>query len=194
KLNLARSCVHSWAERTPDASAAVFLGEDGERRELTWAEMSRDVTRLAEALVGLGIEAGDRVAFYMPMCPEVAIASHACAHVGAVQVPVFSGFAAPAVAQRLVDSGAKVAITAETSSRRGKTVPMLAIVEEARRDAPALEHVLVAPWDEEVAAVRSARRSASPRVGRTGRPTGSGASSRRNASRSSAARRRSCAP
>jgi acetyl-CoA synthetase len=82
------------------------------------------------------------------MSPEVAIASHACAHIGAVQVPVFSGFAAPAVAQRLQDSEARVAITTTVSSRRGREVPMLAILEEARRDAPALEHVVVAPWDE----------------------------------------------
>jgi len=152
KLNLARSCVHSWAERTPDARAAVFLGEDGERRELTWAEMSRAVTRLAEALVGLGVEAGDRVAFYMPMCPEVAIASHARAHVGAVQVPIFSGFAAPAIAQRLQDSGAKVVVTADWSLRRGKRVPMLETIEEARREAAMVEHVVVwrretAEWD-----------------------------------------------
>ena len=62
---------------------------------LTWAEASRQATQLAEALVELGVEAGDRVAIFMPMCPAVAVASHACAHVGAVQVPIFSGFAAP---------------------------------------------------------------------------------------------------
>ena len=94
---------------------------------------------------------GDRVAIFLPMSPEVAIASHACAHVGAIQVPIFSGFAAPAVAQRLRASEAKVAITARVSSRRGREVPMLAILEEARREAPSVEHVVVAPWDELVA-------------------------------------------
>src|SRR4029077_18211125 len=74
-------------------------------------------------------------------------ASHACAHVGAVQVPIFSGFAAPAVAQRLQDSEAKVAITTTVSSRRGRRMPMLETLEEARRDAPSVEHVVVAPWD-----------------------------------------------
>src|SRR5439155_22584561 len=103
RLNLARSCVHGWAERSPDAGAAVFLGEDGERRELTWAELSQAVTRLAEALVALGVEAGDRVAIYMPMCPEVAIASHACAHVGAVPGPIFSVFSTPAIGLPLQD-------------------------------------------------------------------------------------------
>ena len=151
KLNVAWNCVHRWAERRPDAVGAIFRGEDGARRELTFAELSTQVTKLAEALVRLGVEPGDRVAIYLPMSPEVAIASHACAHVGAVQVPIFSGFAAPAVAQRLQDSEAKVAITAETSLRRGRKVPMLAILEEARREAPSVEDVVVVPWDELVA-------------------------------------------
>jgi acetyl-CoA synthetase len=148
KLNIATSCAHRWGTERPDATAAVFRGENGSRREVTFAEQSRDVTRLAELLVALGVEPGDRVAIYLPMSPEAAIASHACAHVGAVQVPIFSGFAAPAVAQRLQDSDAKVAITVETSSRRGREVPMLATLEQARRDAPALEHVVLAPFDE----------------------------------------------
>jgi acetyl-CoA synthetase len=148
KLNIAWNCVHRWRS---DRVAAVFRGEDGARRELSFAELSDAVTRLAERLVELGVQPGDRVAIYLPMSPEAAIASHACAHIGAVQVPVFSGFAAPAVAQRLVDSDARVAITARSSLRRGREVPMLAILEEARAEAPALEHVVVAPWDGEVA-------------------------------------------
>jgi acetyl-CoA synthetase len=134
--------------------------------------------RLARRLVQLGVTPGDRVAIFLPMAPEAAIASHACAHVGAVQVPIFSGFAAPAVAQRLVDSGAKVAVTAETSSRRGRTVPMRTILEEARREAPALEHVIVVPWDgEELAAEPVSVDSEHPYLltytsGTTGRPKG----------------------
>jgi len=151
RLNIAWNCAHRWAERRPDALACVSLGEDGERRGLTWAEMSREVTRLAEALVALGVEQGDRVAIFLPMSQEVAVASHACAHIGAIQVPIFSGFAAPAVAQRLQASEAKVVITTEVSMRRGREVPMLQIVEEAKAQAPALEHVVVAPWDELVA-------------------------------------------
>jgi acetyl-CoA synthetase len=148
RLNIAWNCVH---RHRSDRIAAIFRGEDGARRELTYAALSDAVTRLAERLVELGVEPGDRVAIYLPMSPEVAIASHACAHIGAVQVPIFSGFAAPAVAQRLEDSGAKVAITARTSRRRGREVPMLAILEEARREAPSVEHLVVAPWDDEVA-------------------------------------------
>ena len=109
KLNIAWNCVHRWGRERAAETAAVFRGEDGARRELTFGELSSRVTKLAEALVRLGVETGDRVVIYLPMSPEVAIASHACAHIGAVQVPIFSGFAAPAVAQRLVDSEAKVA-------------------------------------------------------------------------------------
>jgi acetyl-CoA synthetase len=147
RLNLATACLHAWAERTPAAPAAVFRGEDGARREWTFAELSRETVRIAEALVALGVEPGDRVAIYMPMCPEAAAASHACAHVGAIQVPVFSGFAAPAIVQRLVDSQAKVVITADYSLRRGTHVPMRETVEEARREAASVEHVLL--WERE---------------------------------------------
>ena len=103
------------------------------------------MTRLAEGLVRLGVEPGDRVAVYLPMCPEVAVASHACAHVGAVQVPLFSGFAAPALVQRLQDSEAKVVITADYSLRRGSRLEMRETVEEALRDAPSVEHVVT--WE-----------------------------------------------
>jgi len=149
KLNIAWNCVHRWAAspRAP-AEAAVFRGEDGTRRSLTFAELSDQVVRLAEALVRLGVDPGDRVAIYLPMSPEVAVASHACAHIGAVQVPIFSGFAATAVAQRLQDSEAKVAITTTTSLRRGREIPMLATLEEARREAPSLEQIVLAPWDD----------------------------------------------
>jgi acetyl-CoA synthetase len=147
KVSIARNCVHRWAERRPDAVAAVGLGEDGSRSELTFAELSRDVTRLAEALVSLGVGEGDRVAIFLPMSPEVAVASHAIAHIGAIQLPVFSGFAAPAVAQRLQASEAKVVITRRESSRRGRRVPMLEIVEEAMRNSPSVEHVVLAPFE-----------------------------------------------
>ena len=80
--------------------------------------------------VELGVEPGDRVAIFMPMCPEVAVASHACAHVGAVQVPIFSGFAAPAVRQRLEASEAKVVICADGRCARGRRMEMRATLDE----------------------------------------------------------------
>ena len=142
RLNVARVCVHDWARRTPSAPAAVLRGENGERRELTFAELSLEVTRLAEALEALGIEPGDRVAIYMPMSHATAVASHACAHIGAVQVPIFSGFAAPAILQRLLDSEAKTLICASHSYRRGSPIAMREIADEAVRDAPSVRHIV----------------------------------------------------
>jgi acetyl-CoA synthetase len=142
RLNLARICLHRFAGngQTMDGEALVGLYEDGGRESLTWAEASHRVTQLAETLVELGVREGDRVALYMPMCPAVAIASHACAHIGAVQVPIFSGFAAPAVASRLEDSQAKVVICADWSLRRGKRIEMHATLDEAGPHA--VEHVI----------------------------------------------------
>ena len=144
RLNLAWNCVHRWA-RGPraDALAAVWQSEDGSRSALSYAELSDAVTRFAEALAALGVEPGDRVALFLPMSPEVAIASHACAHLGAVQVPIFSGFAAPAIAARLQHSEAKVVVTADGSLRRGREVPMKELVDEALRQSPSVEHVVV---------------------------------------------------
>ena len=142
RTNVARECLHRW---TGDDEALVGLYEDGGRESLTWAEASHQATQLAEALVELGVEPGDRVALFMPMCPAVAVASHACAHVGAVQVPIFSGFAAPAIASRLEDSQAKVVICADWSLRRGKRVDMRATLDEAGRFA--VEHVV--EWSRE---------------------------------------------
>jgi acetyl-CoA synthetase len=144
-LNIAWNCVHRWAESRPDEEAAVFRGEDGSRRTITYRELSHEVTRFAEALAGLGVGEGDAVALYLPMSLEVLIASNACAHLGAIQVPIFSGFAAPAVAARLADSGAKVVVTADGSYRRGREIPMKQIVDEALPDAPAVERVVVWP-------------------------------------------------
>src|SRR5918992_1441389 len=162
-VNIAWNCVHRWARTRPDAVGAVGLGEDGSGREQTFGELSREVTRLAEALVGLGVEEGDRVAIFLPMSPEVPIASHACAHIGAIQVPIFSGFAAPAVAQRLQASEAKVAITAVTSSRRGRAGPTTSSISRP---------TWAGSWARgpSSAATHSARRWSSRRARRTGLP------------------------
>jgi acetyl-CoA synthetase len=156
RLNAAEACVHRWARERPDDEAAVWEAEDGQRQALTWSGLSQETVRLAEALLELGVKAGDAVAIFLPMAPEAAIASHACAHVGAIQVPIFSGFAAPAIATRLADAGAKLLITADHSLRRGRAMPMKSIADEALSDARSVEHVIVwrrmgddCPWTDD---------------------------------------------
>jgi acetyl-CoA synthetase len=144
KLSLAWNCVHRWsAGELAEQEAAVWLGEDGARSSLTWRQLSEEVFRLAEGLASIGVGEGDAVGIFLPMSPQAAIASHACAHLGAVQVPIFSGFAAPAIAARLADAKAKALITADGSLRRGLVVPMKEIADEALRDAPAVAHLVV---------------------------------------------------
>ncbi len=145
RINAARVALHRWAAERPDEEALVGRYEDGTREALTWAEASHQVRQLAEALVELGVEEGDRVAIFMPMCPAVAVASHACAHIGAVQVPIFSGFAGPAIAARLEDSGAKAVLCADWSLRRGKRIEMRETLDEAGRFE--VEHVVA--WSRE---------------------------------------------
>ena len=144
KLNLAWNCVHRWAAgELAEEEAAVWLAEDGGRVSLTWRELSEAVFRLAEGLASIGIGPGDAVGIYLPMSPQVAIASHACAHLGAVQVPIFSGFAAPAIAARLADAKAKALITADGSLRRGHVVPMKEIADEAVQSTLTVTHTVV---------------------------------------------------
>jgi acetyl-CoA synthetase len=144
KLNLAWNCVHRWAAgELAEQEAAIWQGEDGTRLSLTWRELSEEVFRLAEGLASIGIGAGDAVGIFLPMSPQVAIASHACAHLGAVQVPIFSGFAPPAIAARLADAKAKALITADGSLRRGQTVQMKEIADEALRSASTVTHTVV---------------------------------------------------
>ncbi len=143
RLNVADACVHRWADERSGDEAAVWVPEEGDRRSLTWAELSHEVRRLAEALRRLGVGEGDAVGIFLPMAPEAAIASHACAHLGAIQVPIFSGFAGPAVSSRLADARAKVVLTADASYRRGRLVPMKDVLDDALAHAPTVERVVV---------------------------------------------------
>ena len=143
RVNVAEACVHRWARERPGDEGAVWRSEDGERRSLTFAQLSDETIRLAEALLDLGVEQGDTVGIFLPMAPEALIASHACSHIGATQVPIFSGFAGPAISARLADAGAKVVICADASYRRGAVVPMKAVLDDALAEAPVVEHVIV---------------------------------------------------
>ena len=144
KLNVAYNCVdrHVIAGHG-DQVAIRFEGEPGDQRNLTYAELLREVSKCANALEALGITAGDRVAIYLPMIPEAIIAMLACARIGAVHSVVFAGFSAEALRSRIEDAEAKLVITADGQHRRGATMALKPAVDEAVAETPSVQHVLV---------------------------------------------------
>ena len=144
KLNLSHNCVdrHALGARK-DKVALLWEGEPGEVRKITFGELHEQVQRFANVLKGLGIKRGDRVAIYMGMCPELAIALLACARIGAVHSVVFGGFAANAISDRVNDSGCVAVVTQDTSYRRGAEVRLKAIVDEALENCPTVKNVVV---------------------------------------------------
>jgi acetyl-CoA synthetase len=136
-----RHASEDWASR----EAIVWEGEDGAVRRLSYGELAEATNRVAAGLRRLGIGPGDRVGVFMPMVPEVAIATLACGKIGAIFTPIFSGYAAPAVASRLQDCGARALITADGFYRRGNVVPMAATAIEAMKLAPTVENLVMVP-------------------------------------------------
>ena len=144
-INLAHNCVDRWADRTPDSLAVVWEGEDGKVRRVSYRELREMADRLANGLESLGVRAGDAVGIFLPMAPEVVAATLACAKLGAVYLPIFSGYAAEAVATRLADADAKVLITADGFLRRGGEVRMKEVADDAAAATPSLQKVVV--WE-----------------------------------------------
>ena len=143
RVNLASQCVDRWAARTPEAPAVVWEGEGGDTRTWTYAELRRQTDRLARALRRLGVGANDAVAIFMPMMPETVAAVMACSKIGAIWVPIFSGFGADAVAVRLEDANVKVVLTADAFLRKGRAVPMSEVARLARVRATMVEATVV---------------------------------------------------
>jgi acetyl-CoA synthetase len=144
-LNLAGVCVDQWADdpTTADRDAVVWEGEDGRTITWTYADLRRHADALARVLNQQGIGEGDAVGIFLPMIPEVVAACMAVAKVGAIFLPIFSGYGADAIAVRLDDAGAKAIITAASTSRRGKAIDMERLAREAVASAPSVGHVLV---------------------------------------------------
>jgi acetyl-CoA synthetase len=144
-LNVAYNCVDRHvADGHGDSVAIHWEGEPGDSRTITYAELQDQVCKAANALLSLGVRAGDRVVIYLPMIPEAIYAMLACARLGVAHGVVFAGFSAHALASRIADADAKVVITADGQYRRGSAVPLKAAVDEAvsGADSP-VEHVLV---------------------------------------------------
>src|SRR5262249_15273017 len=117
--------------------------EPGDRRTLTYFDLYRDVSMFANVLKSLGIKKGDRVAIYLPLIPELAIAMLACARIGAVHSVVFGGFSAESLRDRINDAQCRLLITADGGYRRGQIVALKRVADDALNDTPSIEHVVV---------------------------------------------------
>jgi acetyl-CoA synthetase len=144
ELNIAYNCLDRHLEQGHGDRVAIhWEGEPGDTRTLTYSDLHAAVCRAANALTDLGVRARDRVAIYLPMIPEAAIAMLACARIGATHSVVFGGFSAESLRGRIQDADAKLVITADGGYRRGAASGLKPIVDEAAADCPSVEHVLV---------------------------------------------------
>ncbi|HXW07574.1 MAG TPA: AMP-binding protein, partial [Vicinamibacterales bacterium] len=144
KLNASTNCLdrHIRSARRNKA-AIIWEGEPGDRRTLTYWDLHRQVSAFANVLKSLGVKRGDRVALYLPLIPELAIAMLACARIGAIHSVVFGGFSAEALRDRINDAQAVLLVTADGGCRRGQIVPLKQMADEALRDTPSIRNVVV---------------------------------------------------
>ncbi len=143
-LNISYNCVDRHVEAGHGKQVAFhWEGEPGDTRTVTYADLKREVCRAANALTELGVRKGDRVAIYMPMIPEMAIAMLACARIGAPHSVVFGGFSADALKGRIQDADARLVITADGGYRRGSASPLKPAVDRALTECPDVRTVLV---------------------------------------------------
>jgi len=144
KLNASANCVDRHARTARRNKAAlVWEGEPGDRRTLTYWDLLREVGAFANVLKSFGVKKGDRVALYLPLVPELAIAMLACARIGAVHSVVFGGFSAESLRDRINDAQAVMLVTADGGYRRGHVVPLKQMADEALRDTPSIKNVVV---------------------------------------------------
>jgi len=149
RLNVSANCLDRHVKTSRRNKAAIIWeGEPGDRRTLTYFDLYRDVNQFAHVLRGLGVKKGDRVALYMPLVPELAIAMLACARIGAVHSVVFGGFSSESLRDRINDSQCSVLVTADGGYRRGQLVPLKQMADEALKDTPSIRHVVVVQRDQ----------------------------------------------
>ena len=144
KINVSANCLDRHAKSWRRNKAAfIWEGEPGDRRTLTYFDLYRQVCQFANVLKKLGVQKGDRVALYMPLVPELAIAMLSCARIGAVHSVVFGGFSAESLRDRINDSACKVLVTADGGWRRGQVVPLKQMADEALEGTPSIQHVVI---------------------------------------------------
>jgi acetyl-CoA synthetase len=143
ELNLSANCLDRHLAGRGDKAAIIWEGEPGEVKKITFRQLHAEVCKFANVLKSLGVRAGDKVAIYMPMIPEAAVAMLACTRIGAAHTIVFGGFSSDALRDRINDCGAKVCVTADGGYRRGKIVPLKANVDAALKSTPSIEACVV---------------------------------------------------
>jgi acetyl-CoA synthetase len=144
RLNISANCLDRHVRTTRRNKAAiVWEGEPGDRRTLTYWDLHQQVGGFANVLKSLGVKRGDRVALYLPMIPELAIAMLACARIGAVHSVVFGGFSAESLRDRINDAQATLLVTADGGYRRGQIVPLKQTADEALQDTPSIRNVII---------------------------------------------------
>jgi len=143
-LNISTNCLDRHVENGKrNKLALIWKGERGKEEIYTYRQLHRAVMRFANALKKLGVQKGDRVCLYMPLVPEHITAMLACARIGAVHSVVYAGFGSEALRARIRDAEAKIVITADVGIRRGKSIPLRSIVDDAVRNCPSVEKVVV---------------------------------------------------
>ena len=144
KLNASVNCVDRHV-RGPRRNKAAFIweGEPGDRRTLTYWDLYKQVGAFANVLKSFGVKRGDRVALYLPLVPELAIAMLACARIGAIHSVVFGGFSSESLRDRINDSECVALVTADGGYRRGHIVPLKEMADAALTDTPSIKHVIV---------------------------------------------------
>src|SRR5918995_1681272 len=144
KLNASVNCLDRHIDSdAKNKVAIIWEGENGETNSFTYYQLYRSVNKLASALKNLGVKKGDRIAIYLPMIPQLAIAMLASSRIGAIHTVIFSGFSAQALADRANDSKSKIIITADGGYRRGKLIQLKRLVDDAISSIPSVEHVIV---------------------------------------------------
>jgi acetyl-CoA synthetase len=144
KLNIVHNCLDKWIDTPTQNRVAVrWEGEEGDVRLLTYRDLFRQVNQTASALRAAGLDKGDAIGLYMPMVPEIVIAFLAIAKIGGIILPLFSGYGPGAVAARLADANAKALFTADGQFRRGRSILMKPVADEALADVPSVEKVIV---------------------------------------------------
>lgn len=146
KLNITENCIDRHIHIRGDKTAILFEpnNPDEEAQHISYKELRERVCKMANVLTEKGIKKGDRVVIYLPMIPELAVSLLACARIGAVHSVVFAGFSSTALSTRINDCGAKMVLTSDGSYRGAKTIDLKGIVDEALKDCPGVESVLVA--------------------------------------------------